>query len=250
MRSTTHPDDEVLAAIALGEPDVDPDQLRHVEECDRCAQERDELLRTIRVVSFASEPGTERPGAGVWNAVVAEIHADALDDGDHPADRMPSRAPVTELRRRRPPAAVLLLAAACLVVGAVVGRVLAPSTEEPGPSASTPVAVQLATTELDTVRGGEAVGTATVSRTGPQTAITLSLPPVDPRDGYLEVWLLDRELDKMVSVGVVGDSQTPTFSIPSRLLAEGYVVLDVSREDFDGGPEHSGDSVVRGTFDT
>ena len=33
-----------------------------------------------------------------------------------------------------------------------------------------------------------------------------------------------------------------------RLLDEGYVIVDVSREGFDESPEHSGDSVVRGTL--
>lgn len=249
MRPTMHPDDELLAAVALDESDVTAEQRRHVEECHRCTEEVEELRHTIRVASFAAQPRIETPSTAVWTAVAAQ-----LGTGSHAKRAAPapsSTSTVADLSRRRRRGATWLLAAACLLIGGVAGRVIAPSptTDEAAPRPPSPAAVEVATATLDAVRGGETVGTATVSRDGLQTALTLSLPRVDPRDGYLEVWLLDRELDQMVSVGVVGDSWTPSFSIPERLLADGYVVIDVSREDFGGGPEHSGDSVLRGTLD-
>ena len=55
----------------------------------------------------------------------------------------------------------------------------------------------------------------------------------------------------MVSVGVLRpDAAEQTFPIPQELLDEGYVIVDISREGFDDAPEHSGDSVVRGSLAT
>ncbi len=261
-----HPDDEVLADLALGggaagEPDdVPATDRRHVEGCARCTAELDELRRTVRLACAVPPDAAPRPGAGVWAAVAAGVRADAADDdaADDDAPAPLGRAPVPHLdhrredRRRRavPLRAAAALAAACLVVGGLAGRLLAPDVEPADPVATSPVVVELASGELDAVGDGHRVGTATVLRAGAQTALSLTLSQLDPRGGYLEVWMLDRELDQMVSVGVVGDSGTPSFTIPERLLQDGYVVIDVSRQSFTGGPEHSGDSLVRGTLTT
>ena len=73
----------------------------------------------------------------------------------------------------------------------------------------------------------------------------------DPANGYIEVWLINRDGKRMVSVGVLGWPGAPgSFSISRKLLDEGYVVVDISQEQFDGHPEHSGQSLVRGTLTT
>ena len=55
----------------------------------------------------------------------------------------------------------------------------------------------------------------------------------------------------MVSVGVLRPGEADqSFAIPQELLDQGYVIVDISREGFDSAPEHSGDSVVRGTLST
>jgi hypothetical protein len=51
----------------------------------------------------------------------------------------------------------------------------------------------------------------------------------------------------MVSIGVL-DAETGVFPISQDLLDQGYVVVDISREPFDEQPEHSGDSLARGTL--
>jgi hypothetical protein len=55
----------------------------------------------------------------------------------------------------------------------------------------------------------------------------------------------------MVSVGVLEpDRADQSFAIPQALLDQGYVIVDISREGFDGEAGHSGDSIVRGTLAT
>lgn len=240
MSPDVHPDDEVLAALALDEDDVSPEERRHVTDCPRCIAELEELRSTIRIASsLETEEAVELPGAGVWDSVSLEVRrasgpaAAASENGTPTRGRGGLRGPAT-----------LLIAAACLVVGVVAGLVVAPESDDPEPTAET-----LATAELNTLTGGERLGTATVQRLNGGTDLTLSLKPVRTGDGFLEVWLLNRDLDRIVSVGVVGDTWAPSFDIPQRLLDDGYVVVDVSRESYEGGPEHSGDSVMRGTLD-
>ena len=79
--------------------------------------------------------------------------------------------------------------------------------------------------------------------------LTLDVDPQAAGDGYLEVWLINRDLKRMVSVGVLPDgSRTGTYRVSEQLIGHGYVIVDISREAFDAQPQHSGDSVVRGTL--
>jgi anti-sigma-K factor RskA len=67
--------------------------------------------------------------------------------------------------------------------------------------------------------------------------------------GFLEVWLINTDLKRMVSVGVLPNgSNAQEFPITSTLLEQGYVIVDISREPFDDRPQHSGDSLLRGTL--
>ena len=70
---------------------------------------------------------------------------------------------------------------------------------------------------------------------------------LDPGDGYLEVWLINRDLTRMVSVGVIpADAPQIVLPISQELIDEGYVIVDISREHFDDQPAHSGETLVRG----
>ena len=61
------------------------------------------------------------------------------------------------------------------------------------------------------------------------------------------MWLINKDLKRMVSVGVLQPGEpAQSFAIPQPLLDQGYVIVDISREKFDGSPAHSGDSLHRG----
>nr|WP_231922380.1 anti-sigma factor [Micromonospora krabiensis] len=67
--------------------------------------------------------------------------------------------------------------------------------------------------------------------------------------GYYEDWLIDPDTLKMLSVGTLstgsGDALLP---IPPNVDLRTYSVVDVSAEQFDNQPAHSGDSLLRGTL--
>ena len=110
----------------------------------------------------------------------------------------------------------------------------------------------LATAELDTLNTGQRLGSATVSERDGGVTLQVSARDLSASsDGYVEVWLINRDGKRLVSVGVLAEgAQTGSFPISSRLLDEGYVVVDISRELFNDEPQHSGDSLVRGELTT
>jgi anti-sigma-K factor RskA len=52
----------------------------------------------------------------------------------------------------------------------------------------------------------------------------------------------------MVSLGVLDPRAGGTFQIPAGATTQGYRIVDISLEPDDGNPEHSHDSIIRGTL--
>ena len=102
--------------------------------------------------------------------------------------------------------------------------------------------------ELDTLDTQQRLGEAALVRTGSGVKLEVATTSaLSAGDGYLEVWLINRDGKRMVSIGVL-DTEKGLFPISQSLLDQGYVVVDISRESFDDQPAHSGDSLVRGTL--
>ena len=260
----THPDDDTLAAIALGDP-APSGAAEHVHSCPECSQALASLRDTLTTL-HAPAPELVAPPASVWDAVEAELDREpesttaapvsvatlpaaptvaAPVAGDDLGRRRASRAS----RRRFPLAWVAGAAAAGLVVGVVGTRLVGDEqgiSVVPGGSVTT-----VASTSLDTLDTQQVMGTADVVRHDGRLDLTLSTQPMDPAGGYLEVWLINKDLKRMVSVGVLEPgTKDQSFVIPQELLDQGYVIVDISREGFDDAPQHSGDSLVRGTLAT
>ena len=128
------------------------------------------------------------------------------------------------------------------MVGLLTGRAVWDEATQP--------ATRVAQAELGTLDTQQRLGDAAVVRTdsgvGLEVATTSAL---DAGDGYLEVWLINRDGERMVSIGVLEPGRTDqTFAVPAELVEQGYVIVDVSREPFDADATHSGDSLARGTL--
>jgi hypothetical protein len=257
----THPDDDALAAIALGDP-APSGAAEHAHSCASCSDTLATLRDTMTTLRDPA-PLLFAPPASVWDAVEAELDREpdttarpvATAAPAHPASVVDARDDLTDRRaarserRRFPLAWVAGAAAAGLVIGVVGSRAV---DDEPGISVVPGGAVTtVASASLDTLDTRQAKGTADVVRHDGRLDLTVSTQPIDPDGGYLEVWLINKDLKRMVSVGVLEPSETgQSFAIPQELLDQGYVIVDISREGFDEAPEHSGDSVVRGTLAT
>ena len=200
-----------------------------------------ELRRTAVVVSGSRsalrEPGGwESPPPRVWDRIAATVAADV--GGVVPIGRRRPERAIRQVGRAWPWAAGL--AAAGLVVGLLAGRAVWDQAAPP--------ATQVAQVELGTLDTQQLLGEATVIRTDSGVKLDVATTSaLDAGDGYLEVWLINSDGKRMVSIGVL-DAETGQFPISQDLLDQGYVIVDISREPFDDQPEHSGDSLVRGTL--
>ena len=70
----------------------------------------------------------------------------------------------------------------------------------------------------------------------------------DDEDGFREVWLLRPDVSGLVSLRTLTGS-SGRFDLPAGLDLDEFSVVDVSLEQFDGDPAHSGDSIVRGALE-
>lgn len=65
--------------------------------------------------------------------------------------------------------------------------------------------------------------------------------------GYYEVWLIDPATMQMFSVGVLATGTSKAvMELPANVDLTRYRVVDVSAEQYDNNPAHSGNSLLRG----
>jgi anti-sigma-K factor RskA len=168
--------------------------------------------------------------------------APGVPETRHTGDDLAGRRAIREDRgRRRGRLSVAWgagLVAASLAIGLLAGRAIW-QPETPVQPVS-----QVALSTLDTKQDE---GKATVVRSTDGLDLTVATAkPLDAGDGYLEVWLLNDDGKRMVSVGVLAPGDKASFPISQTMIDEGYTIVDISREKFDGSPAHSGDSLLRG----
>ena len=271
----SHCDPETLALRSLGERMGTPDDDAHLAACRVC---QDELAGLGALVGLARSHGPveiTQPAPEVWTRIQHELGLDgtparsadsSAPDGparrgeagpESPADRR-GDAPVVSLQRhreRRARPATWLLAAAG-VGGIVLGGVVTAAVVGSSSQESLTVA---ASVDLDPLPAWDAQGTATlaVNEDG-QQVLVVSLDAVGATgdaagedagaDGYQEVWLIDENVEGMVSLGVL-EGSSAKFVIPAGVDVAAFPIVDVSLEPLDGDPTHSGDSIARGQIE-
>jgi len=248
-----HADPEDLAALAV-DPDDVPDAVRdHVRSCSSCQSRRTELARLADGLRKAGQDGPlVAPAPDVRRRVLAEAAAEPTA-GTAPTAETPGQATVVPLgqaraRRRGVPVwAAGLAAAVTLVAGVGIGRVLADSEATPG---SVDV---VASADLTSLEGADPRGRARAVRTtdgdgeqGEAITLRVSAEELGGQDGIHEVWLINVDGTRMVSVGLLAAGDDGEFEVPAGLLEEGYRIVDISVEPTDGDPTHSGVSLARG----
>lgn len=269
MAETTerHLTEDDLASIATGAA-PGADAAAHLLTCAACRQD---LARTERVVSALAEPvALHEPPAGVWEAIERELDAPRQD-----ADAGPGTAPdsatgghgdgrgtaggaagpggggtvsyLPRRDRRRWPV-IAAAAAAGLLVGAVgaalAGGLLAPRD---GGEDAPPQPVAVGEAVLAPVTGDEIEGRAEmVAEPDGGLRLTVNVSQV-PQEGYFEVWLRDEQASRLISLGTVS-GRTTTLPVPAGVDLDRFPVVDVSQEDFDGDPSHSGVTLAAGAM--
>ena len=274
MTSTEgHPSPDDLALLALTGAPAEHDHLpgderarllaaqAHVRGCARCTAEVADPARAVDLGRLGDlgelPPAPER----VWQSIAGELGLNAA-----PPTAPPRTSPRSSVGSR------LLLAAAAvvlLVAGVLIGvftrgsgsqATTAPTTTSvttvtatvsvtPPTSGPGPVS---ATATLAIVPGGPGTGSEhgsahlITATSGPQLTVQASgLPTIA---GNYEVWLFG-PTGRMVDMGALspdGLSSTGTFAVPHGIDPAQYATIDISVQQPDGNPAHSGKSVLRG----
>ncbi|MGY1644169.1 anti-sigma factor [Geodermatophilus sp. SYSU D00703] len=254
---------EQLALAALREPLPEADAA-HLESCAECRAEVASLQRgvdALAVPELAAPGAPVPPPPAVWAAIAAATGvavAPRMESAAAPAEPAPTAAPppapeppapvaepsapVVPLPRRR--SRVLLAAAAALVVGAGIGAGAVVLGTRGGEGLTVTAAA------LEPLDDSGASGEARVlERSDGSLVLDVDLTAAELEDEYYEVWLLDPEVEQLVSLGVVQGGSEVTLELPPGIDLGEYPIVDVSVEPLDGDPAHSGVSVARGTFD-
>lgn len=201
-----------------------------------------ELRALARQVGIDAEHPLEpipEPPPGLFDRISAELAVDVVPPGVPARTGAPAGtdAEVVPLRGRAPRWLAPLAAAAAVLV--VVGFVVVSGDDADQ-------ADVLATVTLDQL-GDAGAGTAELVDADGQLQLRLDTSDLDAGDGFLEVWVIDRDVTKLVSLGPLRSDGT--YDLPPGIDPADFPVVDVSVEPLDGNPAHSGDSVLRGTLD-
>ena len=243
---TGHLEPEVLAEYALGDRvTLDTDAHGHLAGCELCRTEVEELRRLSDLGhELGPDDRLEPAPPQVWDRIVEELQLPGQRASYPEAAATGERAWPPDGRRRGRTRLVLVgaIAAAIGVIAGVLGaRVL-------GNDDVTPQQQPLASTRLDPLAGKTGDGTADLLRVGTDTELRVGVSGLATPQGFYELWLINTDGKRMVSLGVLDPRTGGTFLVPADLTAQGYRIVDVSLEPYDGKPQHSTDSVIRGTL--
>lgn len=243
-----HCEPDVLALRALGETAGTAADDDHLRSCRRCRDELDQLrsvVATGRSITPADSP--HAPPPHVWQRISAELAI----DGSPPSTARPAQGPgpsgrVIPFRQRY---RTWLIAAAAGLVGIALGALgTVALTVLDGPADSSGQVVATAQLGPLPTRPLPVVGNAAVDDTPNGQVLTVSVRGLPQESGFYEVWLLDRDAERLVSLGVLDNDHSGSFPLPPGLDLSDYAVVDISLEPVDGNPAHSMDSVSRGTL--
>jgi hypothetical protein len=276
-----HVNSASLAGHALGQDDaLAAAEREHLAGCAHCRAELDEYRRVVTLSQGPEDAEAPVPPLDrMWRSIQAELTPNSTIEQtantktaviDSPAPPMASGEaaidepagdqaasdqagsdqaasgetgagggePITGRKRKWWPI-VAAAAALGLVVGA--GAAVIVNRDDVQVAASTP---------LTALPGHTGHGTAELlgSRNDPELRVSIDGPL--PTDRYREVWLINSDGKRMYSLGVLPEGGSGTYPLPTLLAdgLDGFTIVDVSIEPYDGNPEHSRDSQVRGTL--
>ena len=103
----------------------------------------------------------------------------------------------------------------------------------------------LSSTELELL-GDAGQGSAEIVDHDGSLQLRLATTGIEPTDGFTEVWLINPDVTELISLGPIRTDGV--YDLPTGLDPAAFPIVDISSERFDGNPQHSGDSILRGQF--
>lgn len=262
-----HLEHDRLVFLALGETEADAGESGHLSGCPRCRTEL-ETIRYVGQVGAETQDLTDlpEPADHVWQRIMAELDGPAADldrpaaDLDRPttgldpstaapAPSTAAPAPVVPLRpgrrsRRWPRRWVPVVTAIAAAIAGVVGTVTVVRLVSPPPPAGSDVVASAALAAFGDAPA-DAAGEARVFDDG---RLHLHVAGLPRPAGYYQVWLIDPDTMQMFPVGTLADAADVLMPLPTNVDLDAYRLVDVSAEEYDNDPSHSGQSLLRGTL--
>ena len=115
-----------------------------------------------------------------------------------------------------------------------------------GPPITLATGTVVAATPLTALDSDAGRGEASAVQTDDTFAIRVSASELGDAPGVHEVWLINVDGKRMISIGLLASGDEGDFAVPMDLIDEGYRIVDISVEPDDGDPTHSGVSIARG----
>lgn len=143
------------------------------------------------------------------------------------------------------PAVAFAAVALFFVAGVGVGT-LTGADDDVSPLAQT---VQQATLAPVADRDAAASGVADVKKDGQVIRLNLNGLAPTPKDKFYEAWLMDPK-NGLVAIGSfrVAEDGKATIDLPVAVGTDEFPIVDISLQEVNGKPDHSGVSVLRGTL--
>ncbi|MGW8885901.1 anti-sigma factor [Streptomyces sp. NPDC055749] len=239
-----HTDEKTLAMMALGE-EIDSSAAAHLHECVACRHDFDTLRRVVTAMHTA--PGDSElltPPDDMWDSIATDLRLpDQPVPSPRPSGFVPVDGPGPRVWRRVGRSAVALAACAALL-GAVAGSAITWWVTHADASATQPVADGK---RLESLRASSA-GYANLTDQSGRRSLQITVKGLPSNSGYFEVWLMDNSHTKLVSMGVLGPDGRAILPVPDNIDLREYSVVDVSVQPYNGKPDHSGNSIVRGAY--
>ncbi|MET1004071.1 MAG: anti-sigma factor [Propionibacteriaceae bacterium] len=188
------------------------------------------------------------PRPAVLNLIRAELAEDESPtapprfDGvaEHSAPVELSSRRATPRSRRRASAAIAAVALAAVSVGGVLWYQRAAQDDV--------IVVARATLQPLPDKSGE--GTAELIRQDGADQLRVDAHAGGVRTGFEELWLINTDGQRMISLGVLPPDGQASYPVPVTADGglDGYTIVDISLEPFDGNAAHSKNSLLRGSL--
>lgn len=252
----THLSSDRLAGRVLGtEEAFTEDEQNHLANCAQCSQEFAELGRIADLARQPEHVDSQLIPNAVWQSVRAQL---GISPAAASTPTSASGTPTTATAEPTPPTTLtqqpdrtfrkrrsLLIAAIAAVFGLIVG------------AGVTTVALRdrvevTSSVSLEALPGHTGHGTAELITDRGQPELRVQIDAPTSPDRYREVWLINTDGERMYTLGVLPDDGRATYPLPPELAGQlqGFTIVDVSIEPYDGNPAHSRDSQVRGVLPT
>ncbi|MEO7588759.1 MAG: hypothetical protein ABIS84_12120 [Arachnia sp.] len=188
--------------------------------------------------SSTNPPEWSAPSEGTWERITKELQFAPPAAPDTHIGPNPDAGP------RNPGRRALFFGAGGLLVGAALGVAGYRAVESVADVRDSAVK-RAVLTPLD--KTDEKLGIAELRPLKVGYSLSVDVPKGATHvGGYVEVWLINVDLKRMISVGIFAAGTAANFYVDDDLINAGYLIVDLSNEEFDNEPRHSGDTIMRG----